>query len=191
MPITHGKRNGKDPLAQLFCGTRQWLVELSVRRGMGRINRDKLRRLASELLKEVAGRTPLPCSSWQTVVLSLLCTDDSEIHQLNVRYRGKDKPTDVLSFSQLEGPASACLTGCLGDVVISLETAAKQAKRQRCSVSEEVLRLLVHGILHLFGYDHERVTITEARRMRRLQERLVRQFRGRARALVCLARPRR
>ncbi|HKA53396.1 MAG TPA: rRNA maturation RNase YbeY [Candidatus Binatia bacterium] len=94
--------------------------------------------------------------------LSLALVTDPEIHALNHRYRGKDKPTDVLSFPL----ADALQPSLLGDVVISIETAARQARRRGHSLREELQTLLIHGILHLLGYDHE-VSRSEAARMRR------------------------
>lgn len=87
---------------------------------------------------------------------------DPTIHALNRQYRGKDKPTDVLSFPL----ADEIQPFLLGDVVISIETAARQAQRRRHSLPEEVQTLLIHGILHLLGYDHE-VSRSEAIRMHR------------------------
>ena len=87
---------------------------------------------------------------------SLVLTDDQRIQTLNRDYRGQDKPTDVLSFSQLEGdvklaaPPSGSLL--LGDIVISVETARRQA---RSSLDDELCHLAVHGALHLLGYDHQ------------------------------------
>lgn len=80
--------------------------------------------------------------------------DDATIHPLNRDWRGKDKPTDVLSFSQLEGEAIGD-PNLLGDVVISVETAARQAEERGHAVAHELRVLLVHGLLHLVGYDHE------------------------------------
>ena len=97
--------------------------------------------------------------------LSLSLVGDEEIRRLNRDYRGKDRPTDVLSFSLREGDHAA-VGGALGDVVISLETAARQAKEYRGTLAAEVDRLLVHGILHLAGYDHE-ISPREERRMKR------------------------
>ncbi|MFO0726163.1 MAG: rRNA maturation RNase YbeY [Myxococcota bacterium] len=93
--------------------------------------------------------------------VSVLLTDDAEIHVLNRTYRGKDKPTDVLAFALDEagGPA-----GPLGDVVISVETAEKQAKSRKTSLEAELELLAVHGALHLLGHDHARPA--EAKRMR-------------------------
>ena len=84
--------------------------------------------------------------------LSVVLTDDQTIQQLNRDYRGMDKPTDVLSFAQQEadGPAS----GVLGDLIISLETAQRQAQERDHSLASEVRILMVHGLLHLLGYDH-------------------------------------
>lgn len=75
--------------------------------------------------------------------------DDPFIHDLNHRYRGKDKPTDVLSFTQ--DPES----GLLGDVVLSVPTAARQAEARRHPLAEELEWLFLHGCLHLLGYDDE------------------------------------
>lgn len=87
--------------------------------------------------------------------VSILMCDDAVIHPLNRDYRGKDRPTDVLAFAQREGGFTAD-QGILGDVVISVETAARQAEERGHSVAREVRILLVHGICHLLGYDHER-----------------------------------
>ncbi len=87
--------------------------------------------------------------------LSVLLTDDPGIHRLNHRYRGKDRPTDVLAF-ELDGADVSGRTRSLGDVVISLDTAARQAKTKGRPVMAEVTLLLAHGLLHLVGYDHAR-----------------------------------
>lgn len=93
------------------------------------------------------------------------------MRRLNHRWRGRDRTTDVLAFPLEEGEFGSLGTG-LGDVVISLDTARHQAEERGLSLEEEVERLLVHGILHLVGYDHER-SPEEARRMQR-KERAVR-----------------
>jgi probable rRNA maturation factor len=97
------------------------------------------------------------------VELSLVLCDDSMIHQLNRDYRGKDSPTDVLSFSQREGELADQDDPVLGDVVISVETARRQMVEQDHDLDSELVVLLVHGILHLLGYDHE--STEDARRM--------------------------
>ncbi|MBN2044117.1 MAG: rRNA maturation RNase YbeY [Anaerolineales bacterium] len=85
--------------------------------------------------------------------LSLRITTDEEIQQLNKKYLGKDAPTDVLSFPiSFEDPETGA--PYLGDIVISLPTATRQAESSGHAASEEIKLLLVHGILHLLGYDH-------------------------------------
>lgn len=103
--------------------------------------------------------------------LTVSLVDDSAIHELNHRYRGNDRPTDVLAFAMREGDAGPADPAVLGDVVISLDTAARQARSRRRPLAAEVRVLLVHGILHLVGYDHER-SAAEARRMRAMEQRL-------------------
>ncbi len=80
--------------------------------------------------------------------ISLLFCDDENIRQLNAAYRGQDRPTDVLSFAQEELPV-------LGDIVISLPTAQRQADAAGWGLDCEVTLLAVHGLLHLLGYDDE------------------------------------
>ncbi len=86
--------------------------------------------------------------------LSILLTDDRHIHTLNRDYRDKDSPTDVLSFAQSEGEAFPGMIPVLGDLVISLETAERQAAALGHPLAAEVRVLLAHGLLHLLGYDH-------------------------------------
>ena len=86
--------------------------------------------------------------------LSLVICDDAFIHPLNRDYRAKDRPTDVLSFSQREGDFAFMDDLLLGDVIISLETTIRQAEERGHSTERELTILLVHGILHLLGYDH-------------------------------------
>ncbi|MBM4384238.1 MAG: rRNA maturation RNase YbeY [Deltaproteobacteria bacterium] len=87
--------------------------------------------------------------------LSLALVSDDAIAQLNEAHRGKRGPTDVLSYSLLEGAHAARRGELLGDVVIAVGVAARQAREIGHSLNEELLRLLIHGVLHLLGYDHE------------------------------------
>ena len=107
--------------------------------------------------------------------LSLSLVDDLEIREINRSYRKIDRPTDVLSFSLFEGEAAEFRGGLLGDVVIGIETAARQAAGRHRAVDEEVARLLVHGVLHLLGHDHE--DDDDARRMRAEERRVWRSVR--------------
>jgi probable rRNA maturation factor len=107
--------------------------------------------------------------------LSLSLVDDAEMRDINRRYRGIDRPTDVLSFSLVEGEDAAHRGHLLGDVVIGLETAARQARERHRALDDELLRLLVHGVLHLLGHDHERPE--EARAMQAEERRVRRALR--------------
>ena len=106
--------------------------------------------------------------------LSLLFTNDQEIAELNAQYRGKQGPTDVLSFALREADdnSRALELGLLGDVVISLETAKRQAENSGLSLGSEVLRLLIHGLLHLWGYEHEGVSSEVAQQMKKKEREL-------------------
>jgi len=113
--------------------------------------------------------------------LSVLLTNDAQIHALNLQHRQKDKPTDVLSFALDEGGgADGAVSGTrvLGDVVISLDTAARQARGRKRELLPEVRFLLAHGILHLLGYDHGNPR--EKREMDALTRRLVRAVRDKS-----------
>jgi probable rRNA maturation factor len=105
--------------------------------------------------------------------LVVVLTDNNEMTNLNTTYRGRRRTTDVLAFSQLEGPAGSLHPEILGDVVISVPTAIRQAKQRRSSVLDEVTELLVHGVLHLIGYDHEGAGRAAAAQMRKKQRELV------------------
>lgn len=133
----------------------------------------RLLREESAVLMRLLGR-----EDWE---LSILLTGDRRMRQLNRYYRYLDRATDVLSFAQTENgdetfgavpgeyrPANA---RPLGDVVISLETAARQAREIGEPVGQRLRTLLVHGVLHLLGYDHER-SKPDARLMFDYQDRL-------------------
>ena len=95
--------------------------------------------------------------------ISILFTDNTEIEELNNTYRSIQKPTNVLSFPMLENIKTDNMenevispeTNLLGDVVISVETAFKEAEQAKITLEQRISQLLVHGILHLIGYNHE------------------------------------
>jgi probable rRNA maturation factor len=87
-------------------------------------------------------------------MLSISLVDSREMAELNRKYRGKEGLTNVLSFSQLEGESPSDQTDLLGDVVICTDVAVDDAAQLGYSDAEMVLYLLIHGILHLHGYDH-------------------------------------
>ena len=109
--------------------------------------------------------------------LSLVLVSDRRMRALNRRYRQKDRPTDVLAFPLREGRFSQFRGKLLGDVVISMPTAKRQAAALSHSLHDEVSRLLVHGVLHLLGYDHER-SVRDASVMTRKEKTILRAIRG-------------
>jgi len=119
--------------------------------------------------------------------VALVLAGDRALRDLNARYRGKDKPTDVLSFPgpchvHAGGPAgerreecAACVgqAATLGDIVISVDTAARNAKDLGRTLPQEMDVLALHGFLHVLGYDHETDDGTMERLERRLRKRLL------------------
>jgi probable rRNA maturation factor len=85
--------------------------------------------------------------------ISLVLADDALVRDLNNRYRGKDKPTNVLSFPA-DGPTGTCCCRLLGDVILARETVERESAEQRKTVRDHTRHLIVHGTLHLLGYDH-------------------------------------
>lgn len=106
--------------------------------------------------------------------LSIDLVGDGRMRRLNREYRKKDRTTDVLAFAMRE--SASPVLALLGDVVISVPTARRQAKEGGRSLSEELAWLLVHGVLHLCGYDHERSDV-EARRMKHREQAVLRVLR--------------
>jgi probable rRNA maturation factor len=128
-----------------------------------KINRASLRRKTDKIL------SALGCPEAE---LSLLLTDDAGISGLNEEYLGRRGPTNVISFPMREGEMANPDDELLGDVAISVETAAREAEGGELSFTERLDRLLVHGILHLLGYDHERPG-SDARLMEEKEEELM------------------
>ena len=107
----------------------------------------------------------------QPVALSVSLVNDREIRRLNRKYRGQDRPTDVLSFGYA-GDLPATVGGQaarqLGEIIVSLETVRRQAKANGRQIGQELALLVVHGLLHLIGQDHD--TPARERRMFALQQ---------------------
>jgi len=103
--------------------------------------------------------------------LSIVLVDDATIQQYNQQYRGKDQPTDVLSFAMNEGEFGNINPSILGDVVISVPTALRQTHQSKRTLIDQVTFLLTHGLLHLVGHDHE--TDEQERDMNRETRRLM------------------
>jgi probable rRNA maturation factor len=111
----------------------------------------KVKGVESRLLSKIAHRA-LEVLGLSKAELSIVLVSDAQIKRLNKLYRNKDKPTDVLSFPIGEKVEDWLI---LGDIVISVDTARRQAQELGHSLEEELKRLLVHGLVHLLGYDHE------------------------------------
>jgi len=108
------------------------------------------RRLLARRARRVLAALRMPRAE-----LSLALVSDDAIAALNEAHRGKRGATDVLAYSLVEGAHAAHRAELLGDVVIAVGVAARQARELGHSLNEELLRLLIHGVLHLLGYDHE------------------------------------
>ena len=132
------------------------------RRGAGReYPTADLKKIAAAILRAVEK---------SKVELSVALVGDREMRPLNAKYRKKNKTTDVLSFPA--DPALPAQAGLLGDVIISVEQARRQARDRKTSLEIEMVTLLIHGILHLLGYDHER-SQREAKIMATLEQKLL------------------
>ncbi|MCD8568155.1 MAG: rRNA maturation RNase YbeY [Geovibrio sp.] len=107
--------------------------------------------------------------------ISVLITDDAEIRSLNAAYRQKDYATDVLSFPMVEYPLDD--GGMLGDIVISIDTAKKQAQENEIELAREFAFLYIHGLLHLLGFDHE-TSEEDEKEMFDMQEEILRKLIG-------------
>jgi probable rRNA maturation factor len=118
-----------------------------------------------------AARAMLGAIQMSNYEISILLTGDKQIENLNRIYRKKNRPTDVLAFSQREGDLGEQAGLLLGDVVVSVPTARRQAEARSRDVHSEVLLLVAHGLLHLVGWDHD--TPARDRRMRVETARLV------------------
>jgi probable rRNA maturation factor len=101
--------------------------------------------------------------------LSVIFASDRLMQELNRVYRHQDRPTNVLAFPQLPMPYSSPASAVLGDIVVSLPTAAREACTLQQPLEERVTYLLLHGLLHLLGYNHDR-SAAECRRMEALEE---------------------
>ncbi len=131
-------------------------------------------------LQELTPVDDLPMGQWamqalalldiENAELSVVIVDNEQIRDLNNTYLGRDKPTNVISFPQQEGDGPS--GDHLGDVVISIEQAAQEARDAGMTARDRMLQLLVHGICHLTGYDHERGTDEDAKEMESVEESL-------------------
>jgi probable rRNA maturation factor len=128
-------------------------------------NRQKRLKVKTARLQKAARKILSVLACPEDSELSIVITDDEQIREINRDYLDRDRPTNVISFAMQEGEGSGLQPGLLGDVVISAETAARDAAEAGLPFESELLFLLLHGILHLLGFDHERGSEEDARLM--------------------------
>ncbi|HXG68029.1 MAG TPA: rRNA maturation RNase YbeY [Blastocatellia bacterium] len=133
------------------------------------VNQQRLARINRKHIGDLAKATLAAVAHSGEASATIAFVRDRRMRELNAAYRGKDRTTDVLSFPAGPGPAEPHY---LGDVVISTDTALRQAEQAGHSFEREVSELVIHGVLHLCGYDHE----TDNGEMNRLERRLRRRL---------------
>ena len=135
------------------------------------IRNESLEHVVNESAVRSAAEATLVDQNVQDCEVSVMLTDDSQIQELNFSYRQIGKPTDVLAFAMREGVDGELHSELLGDVVISIGTAKRQAYENDYTLDVELARLTVHGVLHLLGYGHQ--TQDEEEIMFEVQERIL------------------
>ena len=128
-----------------------------------KINTSRFRRSLKKLLKEL---------DIENHEISVLIVDDEQITKINRDYLNRDRPTNVISFAMTEGFSGNMHPKILGDIVISSETALRDASAAGLQFGDEMEFLLIHGLLHLIGYNHENTTKEETQRMRQREQEL-------------------
>ena len=135
-----------------------------------KIDMSRLRKSLKRLLKE------LNCD--ERVIVDLLIVDDKEIQELNNSYLSRNNPTNVLSFAMTEGEFGNINPQILGDIVISVETASREALISHIDLMDELEFLVIHGLLHLLGYNHENTSVEKAMEMNGRERELFFHLRG-------------
>ncbi|MGD0279333.1 MAG: rRNA maturation RNase YbeY [Smithella sp.] len=138
-------------------------IQIENRQTRIKIRRRKIRSMVLDILRI------LDCRDKE---ISISFVDDETIKQLNKQYMGRDKATNVLSFSLQEGECGGINPQILGDIIISIQTAQRDAIKGRLTIEQEIDFLIIHGILHLLGYNHENTTKKETSRMRQKEKEL-------------------
>jgi len=135
-------------------------IQIENRQRKLKILKRPLRKIAQKILSDLG---------YPEAELSILILDNPGIQEINRDYLQRDRPTNVISFAMQEGAGGAVQPQLLGDVVISAQRAAEDAAEAAIPFEHELVFLLLHGILHLLGYDHERGSQEDAERMERLE----------------------
>jgi probable rRNA maturation factor len=138
-------------------------IQIGNRQKNIKINRRRIRATVMKLLNHL---------NRSDKELSLTFVDDEMIRGLNKQFLNRDKSTNVLSFSLQEGEFSQVNPEILGDIVISVDTAQKDAAKSGFPVEQEIDFLIIHGLLHLCGYNHENTSPAETRKMQKKEQEL-------------------
>jgi probable rRNA maturation factor len=135
----------------------QMSISIQNRQKSQRIDTGRVRRSLKRLLNELNRKDS---------EISILLVDDLQIREINKSYLKRDCPTNVISFSMKEGSFGHIHPEILGDIILSTETAARDALSGHLEFMDEVEFLLIHGLLHLMGYNHENTGADEAEKMK-------------------------
>jgi len=138
-------------------------ISIQNRQKLLSVDLGRVRRSLKRLLKELG---------FKDSEVSLLLVDDDQIREINKDYLQRDRPTNVISFAMTEGAFGDVHPEILGDIILSVETAARDAVAYDIDFMDEVEFLLIHGLLHLVGYNHENVESWEAEKMKKMEREL-------------------
>ena len=138
-------------------------ISIQNRQKLLSVDLGRVRRSLKRLLKELG---------FKDSEVSLLLVDDDQIREINKDYLQRDRPTNVISFAMTEGAFGDVHPEILGDIILSVETAARDAMACDIDFMDEVEFLLIHGLLHLVGYNHENVESREAEKMKKMEREL-------------------
>lgn len=130
------------------------------------VHRETVRLNVSDEVLRQAATVTLASEQIRSAQISLVLTDDAEIHRINVDFLGHDYPTDVISFLLNDDEAAGDAVYIDGELIISVETAERAANEHSCSLTAEVVLYAVHGLLHLCGYDDQTDSDRETMRQR-------------------------
>jgi probable rRNA maturation factor len=128
-----------------------------------KVDMSRVRRSLKKLLKALG---------FEHGEISLLLVNDHQIREINKKYLKRDRPTNVISFAMTEGPFGGIHPEVLGDIIISVETAARDTLSGHIDFMDEVEFLLIHGLLHLLGYNHENTDADTAEKMKKREREL-------------------
>lgn len=138
-------------------------ISIRNRQKLFTVNVGRLRRSLKRLLKELG---------LEDCEISVLLVDDDQIREINRNYLHRDRPTNVISFAMTEGAFGDIHPELIGDIILSIETAERDAMASDIDFMDEVEFLLIHGLLHLTGYNHENVERREAEKMKKKEREL-------------------